>query len=309
MDFFEFTGIAGMFIPSSLHPFTALWVALLIGGILFAVVYGFQAAALWVISGREGYKHRWMSFVPFLNTYYIGVLSEKNRIYNIPAKRFSLVLAILEAVCVGLFIFDYVCSGIVFAGDLYVEVTQTDMITGLEYASGYAASTAIQGTWLAWVFDYFSGYVLNWINLAYILFNVLVVISFFQTYACRYFVVYSLFSVFFPIKGILFFVVRKNRSTNYRNYVRNQQQARYEMYQQYNRQNGGNPYGYNPYTGQPNRPGSPYDTRPSGSASDPFEEFANSTSPRPDDKDGGSDEHAKKDGDNPPEDPFSEFDK
>lgn len=308
MDFFEFTSIAGLFVPAGVDPFTALWVTLLISGVLFAVVYVFEAVALWEISGREGFKHRWMSFVPFLNTYYIGVLSEKNRIYNIPAKRFSLVLAILEFICVGLFIFNYVCSGIVFSSGLYVKVTQSDMITGLEYIAGYQASAAIQGTWLAWVFDNFGTYVLNWFNLAYVLFHVFVVISFFQTYASRYYIVYSLFSVFMPVKGILMFVSRKNRANNYRTFVRNQQQARYEMYQQYNRQNGGNPYGYNPYTGQPNRPGSPYDNRPSDGGGDPFEEFANSSSPR---TDGGeqSSTQPKSGGDTPPEDPFGDFGK
>lgn len=306
MDFFEFTSIANIFVPASADPFTALWITLVIGGVFFAVLFGLQAFAMWQISGREGFRHRWMCFVPFLNTYYLGVLSEKNPIYNAPAKRFSLALAIIEAVCFGLFVFDYACAGMVYANGLYVKVSQTDMITGLEYISGYVSSNAIAGTWLAWVFDYFSVYVLNWLNLVYVLMNVLVIISFFKTYAARYFFIYSLLSVIFPLKGLFIFLSRKNNSINYRNYVIGQQQARYKMYQQYNRQNG-NPY-ETPFGGR-NRQGNPYDNRPSGTASDPFDEFANSSSAR-----SGEESGSRTDGESgqsqnsaPPEDPFSEF--
>ena len=150
-------------------------------------------------------------------------------------------------------------------------------------AVGYVSSSRIAGTWFAWVFDYLEGYVLVWINLAYILLNVFVVISFFQTYACRRYVLMSFASVLFPIKGVLMFAVRNNKGMNYRDYVRGEQRRRYEMYQQYTSQNGGSPYGgYNPYGSRPGTPsGDPYQSPRSGdSAPDPFDGLGSSGNSR-----------------------------
>ena len=64
-------------------------------------MFAFQAVGLFIISGREGYKHRWMSFVPFFNTYYIGVCGQKNRAFkSVDTRIFSLIAAILEVILV-----------------------------------------------------------------------------------------------------------------------------------------------------------------------------------------------------------------
>ena len=286
MEFFELLyyslSFYDIFSPANnSDPFTVLWVSMIVAGVLFVAVYVLQAIALWTISGREGYKHRWMAFIPFLNTYYIGVLSDKNRFYNMSSKALSLALAIVELLLVAGYIVYYAVAGIIYAGGLYEIQTQTVTIMGQTQtiAVGYISSSRIAGTWFAWVFDYLEGYVLVWINLAYILLNVFVVISFFQTYACRRYVLMSFASVLFPVKGVLMFAVRNNKGMNYRDYVRGEQRRRYEMYQQYTSQNGGNPYGgYNPYGSRPGTPsGDPYQSPRSGdSAPDPFDGLGSS---------------------------------
>ena len=299
MDFFELLNYADLFTPYGSSPFDSLWISLTIAGALFVILYVLEAIALWTISGREGYKHRWMSFIPFFNTYYIGVVSDKNRFYNLPSKGVSLALAIIELLLVAGYILYYSIAGIVFAGGLYDVITQTSSITGQTIVIGYQSSGVISGTWIGWIFDYLDIYILQWFNLVYLLLNVLVVISFFQTYACRRYVLMSLGAVIFPIKGILMFAVRNNTGMNYRDYVRGEQRRRYEMYQQYSNQNGGNPYGgYNPYNGRPTAPpsdGKPYEgsSAPSGSDEDPFGGFGAS--------DGGKSSAAQ------PDDPFDEF--
>lgn len=313
MDFFELQLISNLFISlftlsnADWSPFTYLWVSLLICGLLYIVVFALEGIALCTIAKREGYKHRWMAFVPFFNTYYIGVVSDKNRFYNIPAKALSAALAAFEAVLVAGMIFATCVDGIVYAGNLYEVVTATDPITGVQYIEGYQSSAAIAGTWLAWVFDYFSGYVLTWFNLAYIALHVLVVICFFQTYACRRYVLFTLGAVLFPIKGILMIAVRNNRGISYRDYMRGEQRRRYEMYQQYSNQSG-NPYGgYNPYGGRPTPPPSddPYGApRSSGPAADPFDGLGENSSSAQTPSGGASGGKAQG---GEPDDPFDEF--
>lgn len=278
MDFFEFTNIVAEIIINANDPFQGLWVSLIVGGLCFAIMYVFQTVALYNIASRQGFKHKWMAFVPFFNTYYVGVLAEKNKIYNQPPRKISFILAILEFVLVALFVLYYVCAGIVFAGGFYEIVTESFVIAGstIEIPVGYEVNgLPDQFYWLGWIFTNLQTYVISWLQLIYLLLNVFVLISFFQTYACRRYVLFSLLSVLLPIKGILFFVVRENNAKNYRDYIREKQQRQYRMYQEYTRQNGG-PYGYDPYSGQPyNRTGNPYG---GGSGySDPFGEFGSSS--------------------------------
>ncbi|MGN0818360.1 MAG: hypothetical protein ACI4L9_05255 [Candidatus Coproplasma sp.] len=282
MDFFEFTNFAAQFIRTNNDPFRGLWLSLLIGGLCYAIIYVFQAVALYTIASREGFKHKWMAFIPFFNTYYIGVLSEKNKIYNQPPRRVALVQAVLEVILVALFVLYYVCAGIIFAGGFYKSITESYVFGGttIELLVGYeVVGLPDQFYWIGWIFAYMQTYITSWLQLIYVLLNVFVLISFFQTYCCRRYVLFSLLSVFLPVKGVLFFVVRNNRGMNYRDFIREQQQRQYRMYQEYNRQSGGNPYGYGPYSGQPyNRTDNPYGgSGGSGSASDPFGEFGSSS--------------------------------
>lgn len=305
MEYFELLYYADLFVAGDLDPFATMWISMVVAGALFLVIYVMEAIALWTISGREGYKHRWMAFIPFFNSYYIGVLSEKNKFYNMPAKRISLALAIVEFLLVCGFIFYYSVAGIVYAGNLYESVIQTVPLTGQSVVVGYKASSRIAGTWIAWVFDYLDVYVLDWVNIIYILLNVLVVITFFQTYACRRYFLFSIIAVIFPVKGVLMFAVRNNRGMNYRDFVRGEQRRRYEMYQQYYNQNG-NPYGgYNPYSGRPTPPPSdnPYSSRPSSPAEDPFDGLGEQSGSSSSSGDGAKNTPENGDGG----DPFDEF--
>lgn len=294
MDFFELLNYSGLFLMGVDDPFTALWISLVIAGVLFAVLYALQSVALYTIAKREGYKNRWMAFIPFFNSYYIGVVSDKNRFYNIPGKALSLALAIVELVLVAGFVLSTVVDCFVFYSGLYDPVTQQVSVMGQTQTVtvGYASSARIAGTWLGWIFDYL-GNILTWVNYVYIILCVLVVISFFQTYACRTYVWMSLGCALFPIKGLLMFIVRNNRGMNYREYIRGEQRRRYQMYQQYSSNAGANG-GYNPYNGRPSAPprDDPYADPPSeGQSGDPFDGFGSSS---------GSSSSS-------PDDPFDEF--
>ena len=104
MDFFQFASYAEFFVTLSMDANgdvpNRLWICLLVGGLCFLIVYVFQVVGLMTIAKREGYKNRWQIFIPFFNTYYIGVCAQKNKVYNVNARKFAIVTAVLELVMV-----------------------------------------------------------------------------------------------------------------------------------------------------------------------------------------------------------------
>ena len=142
--------------------------------ILFAIVFVFQAVALFTIASREGYKNKWMAFVPFLNTYYIGVCAQKNKFYNVNTKTIGLIAAITEAVLVFLYIFALISGSLV---DKYLEkVTETHWLFG-EYETYTLNIGAVPDNlqWAAWVYRYMSTYILSILDLV---FNIMQIIFF-----------------------------------------------------------------------------------------------------------------------------------
>ncbi len=277
MDFFEYASLASFFSDT-------LWVKYLVGGLCFAIVYIFQAVALFIISGREGYKNRWMAFVPFLNTYYIGVCAQKNRcLGKIDTKIISLVAAVLEVlVFTGYLIDEIAFQTLINAG--LVEYATEETAYGILFVTPKLVANIAdfpQFFWAAWCFSYLSNYILWWAELILLFVQVLVLSSFFQTYAARRYMLFTITSVLFPIQGILFFIVRNNRGMSYRDYMRAEQEKRYRMYQQYRQNYEQNPYNQNPYSRSDSAPtgeepyNRPQDTNAtsSGGDDDPFSEF------------------------------------
>ena len=288
MDFFKYMPISQQF---SVTP----WAQYLIGGLCFAIVFIFEAIALFTIAKRNGYKNKWMAFIPFFNTYYIGVCAQKNSFYKINAKTIGLVAAILEAVLVSLYIFDEITFNILKNGGYLLKDVETTYSLTIET---YVVSNDIPASiaWAKWVYEYLAAYFIRILNLFYVFVEVILLICFFQTYACRRYVLFSITSVIFPIMGILFFIVRNNKAMNYRDFVRAEQARQYQQYQQYRQQNyNNNPYNQNYNQNPYNR--NPYDNPPNGgSGADPFDGF------------GGSG-NANGNSNNPPDDPFEDFDK
>lgn len=302
MDFVYWTDVADMFIGiSDMEPFTQLAWGLALGAVLFAVGYVFKAVTLYTIGKREGYRNVWMAFVPVLSTYYMGVVSDKNKIGNVRARVFSAIAAVLELLLLFLYVLEYIAQGIIFAGGFYNIVADTQIIAGQTTEFYYYESYNVPDPflWLGWLFDNGDLYIASWLSLLYALANVFVLVLFFQTYTFRHYVTFSVFAVLFPfVTSFLMFAVRNNKGKNYREYVREQQQRQYRMYQQYTRQNGGNPYNYNPYTGQPINPdnNNPYANGGSQTKTDdPFGDFA------------PGDGNAKGGNSSDPDDPFSDF--
>ena len=290
MDFFEYASFADMFAASA-------WIQYLIGGLCFAIVFIFEAIALFTIATRNGYKNRWMAFVPFFNTYYIGVCAQKNKFYNLSAKTIGLIVAIFEFVLVALNIFDIVTANVLYSKGYLLKDVETTYFGTIET---YVVSNDVPDNmkWAAWVYNYMDAYILRILNIVYLIMEVILLICFFQTYACRRYVIFAITSVLFPIMGILFFIVRNNKGVNYKDFIRAEQARQYQQYQQYRQQNyNNNPYNQNYNQNPYNR--NPYNNPPpsGGSGTDPFDEF------------GGSGNGNGSSGGNPANDPFEDFDK
>ena len=288
MDFFKYMPISEQFSAT-------YWVQYLIGGLCFAIVFIFEAIALYTIATKNGYNNKWMAFIPFLNTYYIGVCAQKNKFYSLSAKTLGILAASIEAVVVLFYVFTIITQSLVKEYIVVIEDDYFSAITNISLSETLSA-TPNNLKWAAIAYFCMYNYILNIFDLIYLVVNVLLLICFYQTYACRRYVIFSIMSVLFPIMGILFFVVRNNKGYNYKEFVHAEQVRQYRQYQQFRQQNSNNPYNQN-YNQNPYSRNQNDNPQGSGNNSDPFAEFT------------GSGNSGGESNNNPPIDPFEDFDK
>ncbi|MDE5729131.1 MAG: hypothetical protein K2I20_03040 [Clostridia bacterium] len=279
MDFFEYASLVSAFVVEEQR-----WISYVVGGLCFLIIFGFQAVALYTIAGREGYKNRWFAFIPFLNTYYIGVCAQKNRCFKtVDTKLIAMITAIVEALLVIGFILNEVGCSLAMP---FAEVIETNEIYGVTIEIKEVRSIPENLAWAGWCYNYLYEYILRWVELVYLFLEIMVLVAFFQTYASRRYLLFTITSVLFPIQGILFFVVRNNAGMNYRDFLRAEQERQYKMYSQYRQQYNQNPYERN--YGQPPYDQNPYGQNPysnknenagAASADDPFSEYGNDKNP------------------------------
>lgn len=288
MDFVKYANVANIFVNSD-----TWYVPFIVGGLCFLTVFIFQAVGLFIIAGHEGYKNRWMAFVPFLNTYYIGVCGQKNRAFKgVDTKVFALIAAILEALLVVGYVVSEIAWRCLDAYNLISYESTTDI-----YGFGWSVEAYLKESalityypelgWAGWCFKYLNNYILNALELVFLVMQVFILSAFFQTFAARRYMLFTITSILFPIQGILIFILRNNRGMIYREFMRKEQERQYRMYQQYRQQQSfdQNPYNQNPYSGNPygnygSNSGNSAEngSNPSngGSADDPFSEFGGS---------------------------------
>ena len=201
-----------------------------IGVGLFLVVYVLQSVGLFVLAKREGLP-RWMSFVPFFNSYLLGRAAGDCTFIKLKIKHCGVWLAVTDLIYSLACAFSYVPKALL--RDYYVPIDYYSY----QY-SGYPDS-------LAWadVADTVMEYVLPILSLVYLFFLIVALFSFFRKYATRNATFFTLASVLFPIKGILIFAVRNNAAIRYDEYVNAQRAAYYrqqQQYEDYRRENHGN---------------------------------------------------------------------
>ena len=244
MDFFQFANyfLDIMFMSSSANPANKLWICMLVGSLCFLIVYIFLVCGLWTIAKRERLPHKWMIFIPFVNTYYIGVCSQKNNVYNIKSRHFAIATAIFEVVLAAGFVLYFVSA---FAMWDYIEWRPEFYGETIAY---YVPDTLVgvpeSMQWLAWIFANLR-FILSLVDIIYVVLKLLLLTAFFRTYAARQYLLFSIVGAILPLAGILVYAVRNNKGMNYMDYLRQVRERNYRMYQQ----QYGNPYNQNPYSG------------------------------------------------------------
>lgn len=244
------------------------WLYIAIGAVCFLVFYALQAVALYKIAVNNGYEKRWMAFVPVLNTYYVGVLSQKNRVYSIKSKTMGIIASAVEGAYVLLSILSVVATFVLFNGGYAKPVFETQTYGGtyFEVLAGYEFTNLPASLgWTVGIYNIVGYYMLGIVELAVIVTQVLLYISFFQTYIPNHYFLYTLLTVLFPVRGLMMFLVRNNSAVSYRDYLAELQRRRYARYQEYMR-------GNNPYAGGQN---DPYN-RGGSAEEDPFSEYGGS---------------------------------
>lgn len=286
MEFFEYSNYAQV-LMEQFNGTVSDWLCYLIGGLCFAIIYAFRSVGLFVIATRGGYKNRWMAFVPFFSTYYIGVCGQKNRFLNIDTRIVGIIAAAFEFSLVGLYVLNIVADALVspyivytnqivnlYGQEITIQTPRLNSVTMNELAPWLG--------WAGWCYNYLNTYIISWLNFLYMLVMVVLLNCFFQTYSIRRYFLFTITSVLFPVQGILIFAVRNNKGVNYAEYMRAVQER---MYRQYRSQQNFNsdPYNQNPYSNnsyQNDRP--PYGDHQNGAPSadkkteDPFSEFGSS---------------------------------
>lgn len=285
MSFFEFTSITDQTIRYSTGRLDLI-TSFIVGALCFAVVFILQAIGLFSIAKREGYNHKWMAFVPFFNTFYIGFCGQKNKFLKIDAKIISIIAAILELLlCVGYILYYVSFAYLNVGGYISVSAIPVAEVNGQSFL--YQVEPQITGivpasiNWAEWCFNYIYIFI-SVFDLLYLFALVVTLSCFFQTYAARRYFLFAFTSILVPIHGIFIFVVRKNKGTRYAEYMREVQER---VYRQYRNQQSfdQNPYNQNPYSGDSNHEfyGKPQEPPRQKSDDDPFPEFKSYSSDDP----------------------------
>lgn len=270
MGFFKLTDVANG-IQLYFNPYASVQqqyiFSIVLGAVFFVVMHVLTAIALFSIAKREGYKNKWMAFVPFLSTYYIGVCAQKNGVYKAKTQTISLIATIFEVLSFVACTLSYVASYIMIVdGYVHLEERTVSMlgydVGVMEYVLNPNVYLPQNMTWLYLIFEYGDLYVTIWLEAVYVVTSILVLISFYKTYVPKNYFLYVLISVFFPVQGLLMFLLRKNKAQNYAEFVAEKQAARYRFYQQYYN----NPYA-NPYQTSQNADKNPY------ANGNPFDEY------------------------------------
>ena len=216
---------------------------------VYLILLVFGGIGLNKLAKKQGLKHRWMAFLPFLNTYYAGKLAGETQFFGQKMKRVGLYAMISEILYVALQLFVLIAVIISFFPQ-YRTLEITDGV--IEGVSNDAMPAWIEpaityGNLVAYLLWFFV-----------IVFFCVLYVSFFRKYYARGPILLAFLSAVLPFRGFTIFAVRNNAPVDYNDYIRRRTQA-------YMRNNGYQP----PYD--------PYGTQNNGQNDDPFEGFGGPT--------------------------------
>ncbi len=314
MEFFEWMGIGqtfyyifGTMLRDSAettaqyvyYVWLELIIGLAVGAALYALCLVMGGFGLYKMAKRANKKHAWLAFLPFANTVYAGYLAGEANFFGQKMKRAGLYAMLAEigyvAISVISLVADFAMLG--YYEKMPIVVNGVNGKTYFDYAPD-VTKVPSQYKWL-----YYGAYAndgFGWINIvSYVLLFLFLVflcvahIALFRKYNPRNPMVPVLFSVFFPVRGFVYFALRNRTPVDYNAYMRSRMEAMRRQQQQY--------YGsYPPYGGPTSGPANgPYSGPASGPTNAPSDE------PFSDFGDGKGDAKGTDSSDR--DDPFGEF--
>lgn len=253
-----------------------------LGVYLILVVFG--GIGLNKLAKKQGLKHRWMAFLPFLNTYYAGKLAGETQFFGQKMKRVGLYAMISEILYVALQLFVFAAVIISYFPKYRTLEVSDGVMTGAanEAMPSWIEPAVTYGNLVAYLLWFFV-----------IVFFCVLFVAFFRKYYARGPILLAFLSAVLPFRGFTIFAVRNNAPVDYNDYIRRRTQA-------YMRNNGYNQPPYGPYG-----PGnSGYGSGGPQNGPDPFEGFGGPTS---DHGASGGSSSGSSSSPSSDDDPFSEF--
>lgn len=253
-----------------------------LGVYLILVVFG--GIGLNKLAKKQGLKHRWMAFLPFLNTYYAGKLAGETQFFGQKMKRVGLYAMISEILYVALQLFVFAAVIISYFPEYRTLEVSDGVMTGAanEAMPSWIEPAVTYGNLVAYLLWFFV-----------IVFFCVLFVAFFRKYYARGPILLAFLSAVLPFRGFTIFAVRNNAPVDYNDYIRRRTQA-------YMRNNGYNQPPYGPYG-----PGnSGYGSGGPQNGPDPFEGFGGPTS---DHGASGGSSSGSSSSPSSDDDPFSEF--
>lgn len=253
-----------------------------LGVYLILVVFG--GIGLNKLAKKQGLKHRWMAFLPFLNTYYAGKLAGETQFFGQKMKRVGLYAMISEILYVALQLFVFAAVIISYFPEYRTLEVSDGVMTGAanEAMPSWIEPAVTYGNLVAYLLWFFV-----------IVFFCVLFVAFFRKYYARGPILLAFLSAVLPFRGFTIFAVRNNAPVDYNDYIRRRTQT-------YMRNNGYNQPPYGPYG--PGNGG--YGSGGPQNGPDPFEGFGGPTS---DHGASGGSSSGSSSSPSSDDDPFSEF--
>ncbi len=320
MEFFEwmgitqgvFTFIAGLYLKEDTLELAkrnarlSIITGLIAGAVLFALCLVLGGIGLYRMAKKKDKKYPWLAFIPFANTFYAGYVAGEARFFGQKMKRAGLYAMIAEIVYVAFNILALVAEVL-----LIPHYTQTRLSSAYDPTYEYLSygptetSVPIGIRWLYYATYANSGF--GWANilgyvslLVYMVFLGVTLVALFKQYYPRGFASLTALCILFPVRGFVYFSLRKRTPVDYDAYMRRRMEEYARRQQQYGPY-GQPPYGQPPY-GQPPYGNQPYGQQPQSPQQDePFSDFGG---------DGKTSNGQNGPGNTPPpsdDNPFSDF--
>ena len=155
--------------------------------ILYAISFVFKSIAIYMLSKKNGFKHLYLSFIPFLNFILLGKLVGKMILWGKPVKNIGVFVCIFTALEFAL--------GIFYSLDTYADILQLSL-EFITQGTVIIDRSFINNLYQNAVLYYVIEIVYTIITIAKIFFDVSLVFALFKKYAQQNYILFSILSIY-----------------------------------------------------------------------------------------------------------------